>query len=534
VVANLRAYQSRLAEFRWNLPAVYNVGDHVCGRHTISLTDTALIVLSENGRVGRYSYADLNIYSNRLANRLSSNGLSKGGRVAIIMPPSFEAAVGHIAALKSGFVVVPLFPGSTAASVELRLRDSGAKILLVNRRTLHVIEEIRSTLDELSIEVIPLLDDVERARDLLGEAIDTASSEFDPVKTRPDDPAFLAFTSGSEGKPKGVLHAHRQILSALTCFGLRTRPPERGELTWSPADWGWLMGLNIALGGWHSGASVLVQEGSAFDPLAALKLMADFGVNHATMAPTALRLIYKTDTGEHHPPLRTISTGGEALGTDIFDWAQNRFGISPHEFYGMSECPGFIGNGDIVEVRRGAMGVPLPGHDVQIVDSDGKILPADSIGYIAINKTDPGLFLGYWEDGQLTRPNYIGNFYVTADLAQKDPEGYFWYAGRDDDIIKSAGYRIGPADIEQCATSHPSVELAGAVACKDSLVGNSVKLWLKLKDPSLASDVLKIEIQSYLRERLSVYQWPKHVEFIGEMPLTTSGKISRRDLRQMS
>jgi acetyl-CoA synthetase len=534
VVANLEAYHRRCAEFQWNLPAVYNVGGHVSGRHAASRKDIALIVLGLDEKIRHYSYNDLDICSNRLANRLRAANLSKGDRVAVILPPSFEAAVAHIASLKAGLVVVPLFTGSTAASLEMRLRDSGAKMVMANQKSLDTIDKIRYTLDELSVEVVILLDDLDRTRDLLGAETEAASSFFDPVKTGPHDPAFLAFTSGSEGNPKGVLHAHRQILSALTCFELRTRAPRQSELTWSPADWGWLMGLNIALGEWHSGASILVQEGLVFDPGAAMKLMADFGVQHATMAPTALRLIHKTDTRRYHPQLSTLSTGGEAVGTDVFDWARDRFGIPIHEFYGMSECPGFIGNGDIVEVRRGAMGVALPGHDVQIVDDGGNILPTGEVGYIAIRRTDPGLFLGYWEHGRLTPPNYSGSFYVTSDLAQKDAEGYFWYAGRDDDIIKSAGYRIGPADIEQCATTHPEVELAGAVALQDPVVGHVIKLWIKLKSPDRGSGALKADLQAYLRQRLAAYQWPRHVEFIDKMPVTASGKISRRDLREMN
>jgi acetyl-CoA synthetase len=529
-----KTYERICAEFRWNVPDIYNIGVNVCGRYAASINDTALTALDADGGIQQYSYLDLEIYSNRLANRLRASGVLKGDRVAALLPPSFEAAVALVASWKAGLVVVPLFTGTTAAALELRLRASGAKILFIDRKNLSLVEEISPAVAELSVEVLPLKGDSSGRHRLLETVTETAQSAFEAARTTPNDPAFLAFTSGSEGAPKGVLHAHRQAAGATSTFGLRSQPPGRGEVTWSPADWGWLMGINVALCAWYSGGSVLVQEGAVFDPGRALKLMADFGVQHASLTPTALTLIQKTDTGRYHPKLRGLATGGEPLGAEIFDWVRDRFGITLDEFFGMSECPGLIGNGDLVEARRGALGVALPGHDVQVVNESGEVVPQGDLGCIAVNRLDPGLFLGYWLDGRLVPPEYCGDFYLTSDLARMDADGYFWHLGRGDDVIKSGGYRIGPSEIEDCATSHPAVELAGAVGCQDKILGQVVKLWVKLKESSLASDDLKNGIHAHIRQRLPAYQWPRKIEFIDAMPLTASSKISRRDLREMN
>jgi len=343
----------------------------------------------------------------------------------------------------------------------------------------------------------------------------------------------LVFTSGSEGKAKGVLHGHAEVLSACSSFGLRSTPPRSGELAWTTADWSWLMGLNIALVAWQAGGSVLVQEEARFNPARVIKFMADYGVDHASLPPSALTLMQKADRGRDHPKLRSLTTGGEALPVEVYDWARARFGIGLDELYAMSECPALIAKGDLIEERRGALGVALPGHDVQVVDESGSVLPSDEVGFIAVHKSDPGLFLGYWQDGELAPPTLAGDYFLTSDLARKDADGYFWYLGRADDVIKSGSYRIGPGEIEDRALAHPAVELAGAVGVQDPLFGFVVQLWIQLKNSREASDVLKMDLLAHLRRGLAIYQIPRSIEFIEAMPLTTTGKINRRELREM-
>jgi acetyl-CoA synthetase len=530
----MELYRRTCAAFQWNIPRLYNAGQIACGQYAESEEDTALTIAGADGQASQYSYGQLNAFSNKLANYFKALGLSKGDRVGFLLPASFQAAAACMAALKSGLVIVPIFTGVTAGVLGQRVAASGLRVLLIGTSGSALVEEIASTIQERSVKVVPLVGPSLRNHDLLETLTAGTSSAFETVGTTPNDPAFLAFTSGSEGVPKGVLHAHRELIGATSTFGLRTRPFGKGEVTWSPADWSWLMGLNVAFCAWYSGGSVLLQEASVFDPGQALKLMADFGVQHASLMPTALTLIQKTDKRIHHPALRTLATGGETLGGEIFDWVRERFGIPLDEFFGMSECPALIGNGDIVESRRGALGVALPGHDVQVVDEQGEILPDGDLGYIAVNKSDPGMFLGYWRDMELIPPEFRGNYYLTSDLARKDVDGYFWHVGRGDDVIKSGGYRIGPGEIEDCAASHPRVQLAGAVSHKDNIVGQVVKLWIQLKAGDTQSAELEKDIRQHIQQRLPSYQWPRRIEFIANMPLTSSGKINRRELRELN
>ncbi len=527
-------YYRMRAEFDWSLPDFYNIATEVRGHSQSHPDDHALIVADRSGGAVRHTYAQLNHFSDQLANRLTSAGMSVGDRIAIMLPPSFEAATGYLAALKAGLVVVPLLGGSNARAIAHRLRESRAKVLLLDRNYLPTVETITSTISEIDLQVFVLRDGPGGGLGLLESVVAGARVDFKIVPTRPMDPAFLVYTSGSDGDPKGVLHGHREVLAARTSFGLRSHPPKRGEVAWSTADWSWLMGLNIALMTWQVGGAILVEEDTRFNPAKTVEFLTDFGVHHVSLPPSALILIQKADNGVHKPGLKSITTGGEALPGHIYDWVKSRFGVVLDELYAMSECPALIGTGDLAESRRGSLGLALPGHDVQVTDENGVVLAPGETGRIAVHKSDPGLFLGYWQDGRIKPPEFAGDYFLTSDLGQKDSHGHFWYFGRSDDVIKSGGYRIGPGEIEDCALAHPNVRLAGAIGVPDPLLGQVVKLFIQPGGAPIPVHELKQSVNAHLRERLSPYQMPRTIEIVESLPMTSTGKVERRTLRQMA
>ncbi len=528
-------YDDLMRAFHWQVPSNYNIGVDICDRWARSdPTRIALIHKRPDGEVERFSYSDLKDQSNRLANLLRSHGIKRGDRVALLLPQCPQTCFGHIAIYKLGAIVVPLASLFGVDALEFRLNNSGARIVITNDQGAKKIAAIRGRLN--SLEQVFNIDDAGPDELNLEREMSQFRPDFDPVETSPDDPALMVYTSGTTGPPKGALHGHRVLLGHLP--GVQYHHdffPQDGDLTWTPADWAWAGGLlNILLPSLHFGVPVLAYRFDKFSPETAFELMAEFKVRNVFIPPTALKMLRIIDepAKRYDLDLRTIASGGEALGREVYDWAQSQLGITINEFYGQTECNIVLSSCQAIGISKaGAIGRAVPGHTVAIINENGEVLDPGEAGTIAIKRPDPVMFLQYWKDPEATVKRYIGDWLTTGDQGVMDAEGYISFIGRDDDVITSAGYRIGPGEIEDCLIGHEAVSLAAAVGKPDPLRTEIVKVFIVLKQGFEASDDMADSIQAHVRQRLSAHEYPREIEFVDHLPLTTTGKVIRRLLR---
>jgi acetyl-CoA synthetase len=538
MLPSAKSYDELARSFRWAVPSpVYNIGTDACDRHARGDGRLALIfVEEETGAVRRYSFDDIRALSNRFANVLTADGgLARGDRLGILLPQAPETAIAHIAAFKAGMISVPLFTLFGEDALEFRLGNSGAKAVVTDAAGRAKLATIRDRLPGLA-RIYSIDGAGEAGAASFHDALARASDAFTPVATSADDPAVIIYTSGTTGNPKGALHAHRVLLGHLPGVELpHDFFPQPGDLFWTPADWAWIGGLlDVLLPSWHHGVPVLAHRARKFDPEAAMHLMAAHGVRNVFLPPTALKLMRQA--GARYPgatPLRTVASGGETLGSELLDWGRATFGRTINEFYGQTECNLIVGNDDaIFPVRPGSMGRAVPGHDVRIVDEHGQELPRGAVGSIGVRRPDPVMFLEYWRNPEATAAKFAGEFLLTGDLGRQDEDGHFWFVGRSDDLITSAGYRIGPGEIEDCLMKHPAVSLAAAVGVPDPIRTEAVKAYIVLKPGHAGSDALAREIQEFVKTRLAAHEYPRHVSFVDSLPMTATGKIVRRELRR--
>ncbi len=526
------SYEDLVREFRWRIPARFNMGVACADAHATGAGKPALIFVEEDGAVARYSFEDLARLTNRFANVLVAAGLERGDRVGVFLPQAPETAIAHIAAFKAGMVSVPLFTLFGDEALEYRLSASGAKVLVTDLSGLAKLSGVRHRLPDLThVFIIGPDGGAETSFDV---ALSRASDHFTAVDTGPDDPAIIIFTSGTTGNPKGALHGHRILLGHLPCITfIHEGMPQPGDLHWTPADWAWIGGLfDVLFPSLYLGVPVLAYRAKKFDPDAAMALMADQGVRNVFLPPTALKLLRQADVRHGGLKLRSLLTGGESLGAELGAFVRERLGVEAREIYGQTECNLVVGsNSSFFPIRPGAMGKPIPGHDVRIVDDEGEELPPGTEGNVGIRRGDPVMMLEYWRNPRATADKYAGDFLLTGDLGRQDEDGYLWYVSRSDDVITSAGYRIGPGEIEDCILRHPAVALVAVVGIPDPLRTEAVKAWIVLKAGHAASDDLAATIQRHVRDRLSAHEYPRHVAFTDALPMTATGKILRRELR---
>ncbi len=530
------SYEALIRGFRWRVPGRYNIGVDVCDKWAGDGDRLALIHKRADGGVERFTFARLMRLSNRLANVLAAHGLARGERIGILLPQAPETALAHVAAYKLGCIAVPLFTLFGPEALEYRLKDSGAKALVTDGEGLAKLAELRDRLPALSV-VLSIDGEGDGAVDF-HEVLDRASDSFAPADTGPDDPALIIYTSGTTGPPKGALHGHRVLLGHLPGVELPQEFfPQPGDLFWTPADWAWIGGLlDVLLPSWHHGVPVLAHRFAKFDPEAAFALMAEFGVRNAFMPPTALKMMRRVERPHERwdMALRSIGSGGETLGEELLDWGRETFGLTINEFYGQTECNLIVANcAGLMPVRPGSMGRAVPGHEVAVVDPAGNPLPPGQPGTVAVRRPDPVMFLEYWNDPEATAAKFAGDRLLTGDMARRDEDGYFHFLGRDDDVITSGGYRIGPGEIEDCLLKHPAVALAAAVGVPDAERGERVKAFVVPQEGEEAGPALARDIQAHVKNRLAAHEYPREVAFVSELPMTATGKIMRRKLREL-
>ena len=536
MIPDIRDYDRLTAAFRWDIPARFNIGVDVSDRWArVEADRPAILDVMPDGQVNVLTFGALSEQSNRLANVLAQHGVARGDRVAVLLPQSAAVPIAHGAIYKLGAIALPLAVVFGADALSFRLKDAGAKALVTNAAGVDKVGPIRSDLPDLALVIST--DGPDGYVLGFGSALERASPDFTPADTGPDDPALIIYTSGTTGPPKGALHAHRVLLGHLP--GVQVPHeflPQAGDRLWTPADWAWIGGLlDILLPGLHFGLPVVARRFEKFDPEAAFRLMADLKVRNVFMPPTALRMLRTVENprGRFDLGLRTIGSGGETLGSETLAWGREALGRAINEFYGQTEANLVVASCAAIGVAKpGSMGKPAPGHTVAVIRDDGSLCEPGELGQIAVRRPDPVMFLGYWNNPAATAKKFIGDWMATGDQGVADADGFLRFVGRDDDVITSAGYRIGPGEIEDCLIQHPAVALAAAVGKPDPVRTEIVKAFVVLKEGVEPSDALAADIQSFVRARLSAHEYPREIAFRPSLPLTTTGKVIRRLLRE--
>ena len=535
MLPDIRDEKQLHAAFRWDIPARYNIGVAVCDCWAEREPERlALLDVADDGAVTQVSYRELRHQSNRLANLLVASGIERGERIAILLPQSREVAESHIAIYKAGAVALPLAVLFGIDALTYRLDDAGVTGLITNAAGL---AKLRSAPDGMpAFKLLLSIDGADGSAQFYNEALANQSPDFTPVDTTPDDPALMIYTSGTTGQPKGALHGHRVLPGHLPGFQLvHEFLPQEGDLLWTPADWAWAGGLlNGLLPSLSLGIPVVARKFEKFDPHDAWQLIADLKIRNIFIPPTALRMLRTVPSPRttYDIQLRTIASAGEALGAETLLWAQEALGLTINEAYGQTECNLVIGSsGAIGMTKPGFIGKPVPGHVVAIIREDGSPCLPGEVGQIAIQRPDPVMFLGYWNRETATTEKFIGEWMTTGDQGVTDEEGYIRFIGRDDDVITSSSYRIGPVEIEDCLICHPAVALAAAIGKPDPLRTEIVKAFLVLRPDVEPSNALKDDIRDFVKQRLSAHEYPREIEFVASLPMTTTGKIIRRELR---
>ncbi|SAL45125.1 AMP-dependent synthetase and ligase [Caballeronia arvi] len=521
------SYEAVAGRFEWRIPARYNIAQDVCDKWADGSNRLALIVEAADTSQKRYTFDDLKRLSNCFANAMKAQGVVRGDRVAIFVRQSVEAAIAHLAAYRMGCIAVPLFALFGTDAIEFRLAHSGAKAVVTDAQGAAKIAQIRDALPELH-----------RIFDTDADfwpAIEAASDDETLVDTAADDPAVIIYTSGTTGKPKGALHGHRILPGHLPgvemsqqCF------PRDATLFWTPADWAWIGGLfDVLMPSWHHGVPVLARRFDKFDGADAFDLLTRNAVSHTFLPPTALKMMRATPHAKREGlALRSVASGGESLGAELLSWGRAMLGVTINEFYGQTECNMVLSSCEQwFEPRNGCIGKAVPGHRVAIVDDAGVPVPNGTQGHIAIQRPDPVMFLGYWRDEAATAQKFRGDFLLTGDLGTLDDDGFFRFIGRDDDVITSAGYRIGPGPIEDCLIRHPAVRFAAVIGVPDAKRTEIVCAVVVLNDGFEPGDALVRELQEHVRIRLAAHEYPREVRFVAELPMTATGKVIRKSLR---
>jgi acetyl-CoA synthetase len=565
-------YEALHRQFRWAVPAQFNIAE-VCCRRWAQASDagrrTAVLADGPGQQPRAHSYAELQQQANRLSHALASLGVQRGDRVAIVLPQRFETAVAYMAVLQMGAVAMPLSTLFGPEALEFRLNDSATAVLICDDASIVAVQNIRGHCEALH-HVIGVGDSsrgdvgggAAAMADLDYAAItSTQPQEYTQVTTRADDPAVLIYTSGTTGNPKGALIPHRALIGNLTGFicsqnwfgfdpqatGPLPALPEPGtpSVFWSPADWSWTGGLMDALlPSLYFGRPIVAWNGR-FSPQTAFELLQTYEVTHTFLFPTALKAMMKAYPQPKRLfklKLQAIMSAGEAVGDAVFAYCQQQLGVTVNEMFGQTEVNYIVGNCTLFwPPKAGSMGKGYPGHRVAVIDEAGHECPVNTLGEVAIHRLDvhgqpdPIFFLGYWKNETGTRAKYTGDWCRTGDLALRDADGYLWYQGRADDMFKAAGYRIGPGEIENCLVKHPAVANAAVVPKPDTERGALVKAYVVLTPEARAvlgdGSGLVAELQQHVRGKLAPYEYPKEIEFIDMLPMTTTGKVQRRVLR---
>jgi len=507
---------------RWTIPipARCNIGHDTVGQHALQTpTSPALVFEDATGGVCTWSFSQLDDWALRVAAWFATLGVGRGDPMGIHTGQRPETMVVHLALYKLGAVAVTLSELYGPDTINHILHDSQLKMAVTQDGAWPGVRAIDP-------------------REIMALQSGPLPTGFVPCDTDADEPALLMYTSGSTGRPKGLLHAHRILHAYMPTVRMfyDLSMDDADAVFWTPADWAWVGGLlDLVLPAWAVGRPVVASQ-HRFDPPWAFDFMARHRVTHTFMTPTALKRLAEIAHPRERWPLhlRVICTGGESLPSEVVRWANDALGATCNEFYGLTEFNHLVGNcRQLYPIRPGSMGRAYPGHGTAIIDSEGQPVPLGEVGEVAARADDPTLFLGYWRSAAAPAQIETDGWLRTGDLARQDEDGYFWYQGRNDDLIKSAGYRIGPAEVEDSLVAHAFVAEAAVIASPDAARGSVVKAFVRLAEGVKPSDAVVRVLQEHVKTRLAAYKYPREIEFVHEFPLTSSGKIRRGELRQL-
>jgi acetyl-CoA synthetase len=550
--------------FGWKVPKRFNMAQACCGQWAAQPATARRLAIREHvagqGLGQSWTFAQLQTEANRLSRVLQAQGVQRGDRVAIVLPQRFETAVAYMAVLQMGAVAMPLSMLFGPEALSFRINDSLARVAVCDESTVQALQQARP--DCPGLQTLIGVGEAGAQADLdYAQAVSSQAASFKAVSTLAEDPAVLIYTSGTTGNPKGALIPHRALIGNLTgfvCsqnwFGFDPADASRPSkaVFWSPADWAWTGGLMDALlPSLYFGRPIVAFNGR-FSPEAAFEILQSHSVTHTFLFPTALKAMMKAVPdvkARYRLKLQAMMSAGEAVGDAVFAYVQQQMGVTVNEMFGQTEINYVVGNcARLWPAKPGSMGKGYPGHQVAVIDEAGQICPPGTPGEVAVNRLDvhgqpdPVFFLGYWNNDKATQAKYTGNWCRTGDMAVADEDGYLWYQGRTDDMFKAAGYRIGPGEIENCLVKHPAVANAAVVPKPDADRGAVVKAYVVLSPDWLArrpagpgrasfDNEVRRELQAHVKGLLAPYEYPKEIEFIDQLPMTTTGKVQRRVLR---
>jgi acetyl-CoA synthetase len=529
-----RDFATLHADFGWDIPAHFNIADWTIDRHQDD-DSTAVFYETYGGTERHYTFAELHRLANKWANALLGLGVVAGDRVAIVLPQRPETAIAHLGAYKMGAVALPLAVLFGPEALEFRLRDSSTKLVITDQAHADMIESIKAELPSLK-RIVQCDEDAVGLN--FWQLLEKSSDGFKTLQTEADDPALLIYTSGTTGPPKGALLPHRALIGNLTGFEMSQNFfPQSNDVFWTPADWAWTGGLiDALLPSLVYARPIVAYSGGKFDPERGLRLCEKYQVTNAFIPPTALKMIRQIrDIPETFElKLRAIMSAGEQVGEELIAWGQEVLNVEINEMWGQTEFNYIVGNcSAIMPVRPGSMGKPYPGHHVEPIDEAGQPVPVGETGELAARIAgDPVMFLGYWNNEEATQSKISGDWLCTGDIGRRDEDGFLWFVGRKDDVISSAGFRIGPGEIEDCLLKHAAVAQVAVIGKPDEMRGELVKAFIVLAEGVKPSAKLGREIQETVKTRLSAHEYPREVEFVTELPMTTTGKVRRVELRE--
>jgi acetyl-CoA synthetase len=562
-------YRAMHQGFRWQVPERFNIAQACCSRWAQRPDANERVAIRAHGAgLPSLTYAQLQAGADRASGLLQSLGVRRGDRVAIVMPQRFETAIAYMAVFQLGAVAMPLSMLFGPDALEYRLQDSEAVVAICDDSSVGNVLQVRGACPTL--RTVVGVGTTAQGVDLSWEpALEQQPARFAAVETKADEGAILIYTSGTTGPPKGAYLPHRALIGNLpgfVCsqnwFGFSHTDPaaQAQSVFWSPADWAWTGGLMDALLPTLYFGRPIVAYNGRFSPQLAFALMQEQGVTHTFLFPTALKAMmkaYPEPRRQFELKLNAMMSAGEAVGDAVFAYCRDQLGVVVNEMFGQTEINYVVGNcsmngrtdaGIGWPAKPGSMGRGYPGHRVAVIDDDGKECPVGVAGDVAVNRydvhgdPDPIFFLGYWRRDEATRAKFSGDWCRTGDLATRDADGYLWYQGRADDVFKAAGYRIGPGEIENCLVKHPAVINAAVVPKPDRERGALVKAFVVLApeyaaareqggSPAQFELELIAQLQLHVKDKLAPYEYPKEIEFIEALPMTTTGKVQRRVLR---
>ena len=533
-----KTYEEVYNNFEWEIPEYYNIGVDVCDKWAHEKDRLALIYVDPDGGEQKYSFWELKNLSNQLANALKANGIEREDRVGILLSQRPETLISHVAIYKLGAIAVQLLTLFGPDAIEYRLHDSEAKGVITDIENLPKVMEIKERLPNLRMIMVVDAGKDDTVLDFW-KCVEMGSRDFTPVLTKPDDPALIIYTSGTTGQPKGTLHGHRILLGILPGFDFyHNLFPKEGDLLWTPLDWAYIGGSYDALfPTLHHGVTMLAFRARKFDPEQAFYLMAKHGVRNLMAVPTVLRMMMhavREPKAQYNVQLRSITAGGETLGEELSQWCRDALGVELNEQYGQTECDLVIGFcSEVMRIVPGTIGKAVPGHIVETINEGGEIVKPVELGEIAVKCPDPVMFLEYWRNPEATKKKFIGDWMRTGDYGIKDEDGHFSFTGRQDDIIESGGYRIGPGEVEECLMKHEAVALVGVIGVPDPVRGEIVKAFIQPKEGVSVDEALEESIKRHVKTKLEAHAYPREVEFMEKLPRTKTGKILKHELRRL-